>query len=140
MTQTDHASRLRSVPLFADLDAATLDQIAAVATDTSFPEGSVLIECDQPGSGLYVILEGCARVELPSRSVECGRGDFVGELSLLTERVDRSARVVAETDVHCVAISRTDFHDLLEQEPRIAVSMLPVLARRLLLATDADRG
>jgi hypothetical protein len=32
----------------------------------------------------------------------------------------------------CLAIGRTDFTDLLEAEPQIAVAMLPVLARRLM--------
>jgi CRP-like cAMP-binding protein len=140
MLQTDNLARLRSVPLFADLDDDTLERISSVAADRTFRAGSVLIEADQPGSGLYVILDGCTRVELPTRTVDCGTGEIVGELSLLTDRVDRSARVVAEIDTHCLAIARDDFHDLLEHEPRIAVALLPVLARRLIEATDAERG
>ena len=42
-----------------------------------------------------------------------------------------AARVRAETDVRCLAIGREDFARLLDSEPRIAVAMLPVLARRL---------
>jgi CRP-like cAMP-binding protein len=43
----------------------------------------------------------------------------------------RAARVRAETDLRCVAIGREDFAALLDEEPSIAVAMLPVLARRL---------
>jgi CRP-like cAMP-binding protein len=64
--------------------------------------------------------------------VELGAGEFIGELSLLTDHVERSARVRATTDVSCLAIGRAEFAGLLEQHPQIAVSMLSGLARRLL--------
>ena len=59
-----------------------------------------------------------------------GPGEFVGELSLLAD-TDRLARVRAVTPVRGLAIARTAFFELLEEEPRIALAMLPVLARRL---------
>jgi CRP-like cAMP-binding protein len=64
-----------------------------------------------------------------------GPGEFVGELALLTD-MPRLARVRAATPVRALAINRSAFAALLEEEPRIAVVMLPVLARRL-AATDA---
>jgi len=39
--------------------------------------------------------------------------------------------VRAEADTRCLAIGREDFAKLLDEEPRIAVAMLPVIARRL---------
>jgi CRP-like cAMP-binding protein len=45
--------------------------------------------------------------------------------------------VQATTQVRCLALGRSDFARLLEEEPRIAVAMLPVLARRL---ADAVAG
>ena len=45
----------------------------------------------------------------------------------------RSARVRANTDVRCLAIFAEDFRELLADEPRIALAMLPV-ARRAALA------
>ncbi|MEX2405964.1 MAG: cyclic nucleotide-binding domain-containing protein, partial [Actinomycetota bacterium] len=57
-------------------------------------------------------------------------GEFVGELSLLTD-APRVARVKAVTPVQGLAIGRTVFTGLMHDEPGIAVAMLPVLARRL---------
>ncbi len=94
-------------------------------------QGTLLTERGQPGSGMFVIVEGTARVQLPGRMVELGPGDVVGELSLLTEEWQRSARVAAATDLRCLAIPRDDFTRLLENEPRIAVQLLHVLAERL---------
>ncbi|HET9250443.1 MAG TPA: cyclic nucleotide-binding domain-containing protein, partial [Actinomycetota bacterium] len=59
-----------------------------------------------------------------------GPGEFFGELALLTDH-PRNARVRAKTPVKCLAISRSDFQKLLEEEPEIAVAMLPTLAQRI---------
>jgi CRP-like cAMP-binding protein len=91
----------------------------------------VLVEIGQPGAGLLVLEEGELRVELPGGDVvSLGPGEFVGELSLLIDE-PRAARVRAGTDVRCWAIARADFTALLDDDPRVAVAMLPVLARRL---------
>ena len=44
------------------------------------------------------------------------------------------------TDARCLAIGREDFAALLDQEPRIALAMLPVLARRLVAAMQYTAG
>jgi CRP-like cAMP-binding protein len=46
--------------------------------------------------------------------------------------------VRAKTDVRCLAINRVDFAAVLDTLPRIAVAMLPVLARRLAEAETVD--
>ena len=95
------------------------------------PSGAVLVEIGQPGTGMLILEEGELAVELRGGDVvRLGPGEFVGELSLLIDE-PRSARVRAATDVRCWAIARSDFAALLEDDPRVAVAMLPVLARRL---------
>jgi CRP-like cAMP-binding protein len=122
---------LRRIPLFADLHDHTLERIADLSTGFESPPGWVLIEVGQPGSGMFVLEEGTVQVETPDgRSWEYGPGEFFGELALLTDH-PRNARVRAKTAVRCIAISRTDFSKLLEEEPEIAVAMLPKLAERI---------
>jgi CRP-like cAMP-binding protein len=123
--------RLRSLPLFAGLSEASLARVREVATAFEAPAGAVLVEVGQPGSGLFILEEGSVVVELPGGGeVELGPGEFVGEMALLTDDL-HSARVRTRAGVRCLAISRRDFAGLLDDEPRIAVAMLPVLARRL---------
>jgi CRP-like cAMP-binding protein len=129
--QSDHLERLRAVPLFTGLDEAALARAASIASEVEFPRGALLMERDHPGSGLFVVLHGTVQVELPQRTVELGPGEFVGELSLLTDGVKRSARVRAVGEVRCLAMSRRDFCSLVEAEPKIALSMLSALAQRL---------
>jgi CRP-like cAMP-binding protein len=127
----DTIERLRTIPLFAELDEAGLEQVARVATEFEAEAGHVLIHPGMEGSGLFVVEEGTLGVDLPHGVTEIGAGQFVGELSLLAPGILRTARVHALTAVRCVAISRADFEALLRAEPRIAAAMLPVLARRL---------
>jgi len=80
---------------------------------------------------MFIITEGTVTVELPQGPVELGPGEFVGELPLLADGITRVARVRATTSVKGLAISRMALSELLQREPRVAVRMLPVLARRL---------
>jgi CRP-like cAMP-binding protein len=130
MTGTD-VEQLRTIPLFAEVDDAHLEAIAAMATTFEVDAGYVLAERGQPGTGMFVVLEGTVEVVLPDApSVQLGPGEFFGELSLLTDS-GRLARVRAATRVRGLAIERTAFLRLIHEEPRIALAMLPTLARRL---------
>ena len=122
---------LRSIPLFSELSDHALARVAELSNEFEAPAGWVLVEVGQPGSGMFVLEEGTVEVQAPNgRSWEYGPGEFFGELALLTDH-PRNARVRAKTPVKCLAISRSDFQKLLEEEPEIAVAMLPTLAQRI---------
>ena len=124
-------ARLREIPVLAGFADDVLERILGASTELECPAGQVLIRADDPGAGLFVLEEGNVLVEAPGRTIELGPGEFFGELSLLVPESTRVARVRATTPVRCLAINRHAFEELLEYEPRLAVAMLPVLARRL---------
>lgn len=124
--------RLRQIPLFAGFSDDALGRVAELGVEIDVPAGTVLALADDPGSGMFVVEEG--RVAVEGRGgfqSELGPGEFFGELTLLVPEAHRVARVRAATDVRCIAIRRDDFAALLEEEPALAVAMLPTLARRL---------
>jgi CRP-like cAMP-binding protein len=124
--------RLREIPLFAELPDESLRSLALIATEVEVPAGQVMIRPYDAGLGMFVVEEGRVVVELgEGREVVLGPGEFFGELALLIPEGVRAARVRAESDVRCLAIGRDDFARMLDDEPAIAVAMLPVLARRL---------
>ena len=135
---TEKQAKLRTVPLFADLGDAALERAAAAATEVEVPARTLLIERGQPGSGVFVILDGRVDVALRQRRIELGPSEVVGELSLVTAGGRRSARVSAVTHVRCLAFSRRDFSDLLETEPLLARRLASVIARRLLQLSDGQ--
>jgi voltage-gated potassium channel len=123
--------RLRSIPLFAELSDRALERIGELSNEFEAAAGWILVEVGQPGSGMFVLEEGTVEVQTPDgRRWEYGPGEFFGELALLTDH-PRNARVQAKTPVRCLAIPRRDFQKLLEEEPEIAVAMLPKLANRI---------
>jgi CRP-like cAMP-binding protein len=127
----DRLARLRDVPIFAGLDDDVLERILGMTTEVEVPAGQMLARADDPGAGMFVIEEGRVVVEARHRTIELGPGEFFGELSLLVPESKRVARVRAKTPTRCLALSRLEFEQLLEDEPRIALAMLPVIARRL---------
>lgn len=137
MTRADRLGRLRAIPLFSGLEAEAVERIAELATEVDARAGQVLTRANDPGAGMFVVEEGTVAVELRSRTIEFGPGQFFGELSLLVPDTRRIARVRARTNARLLAVSRADFANLLESEPRLALAMLPVLAQRLVDETLA---
>jgi CRP/FNR family cyclic AMP-dependent transcriptional regulator len=132
VTQDD----LRAIPLFAGVSDAGFERIAACAGVLESEPGQVLALSGDPGSGMFVILEGDVTVEARGSSYALGSGAFFGELSLLNPGTDRVARVRAATDVRCLALPRDEALALIESEPALALAMLRELARRLADAMD----
>lgn len=127
----DTLERLREIPMFSGLDQAGLERVAAIATEFEAPKGQVLIEKGQAGTGLFIIEEGTARVELAGGGrLEHGPGSFFGELAVLAD-TPRNARVMVASDMRGLAIRRNDLIQLLESNPSMAIAMLREVARRL---------
>jgi CRP/FNR family transcriptional regulator, cyclic AMP receptor protein len=112
--------RLRALPLFADLDDAQLERLAAATSEFDAPAGQALIERGRAGSGIFVLEQGQAVVEAPEGKRLIRPGDVFGERALLGDDIERTARVRAETDVRCLAISRPEIERLLAEDPRVA--------------------
>jgi CRP-like cAMP-binding protein len=127
----DELSKLKRLTLFAGVSDGALERVLDVAVERVVPAGEVLMRASEPGANVFVILEGMVVVDDPGNDpIEVGPGEFVGELALLVPEAVRSAWVRAMTDLRCLAIEGDDFRHLLEDEPRIALTMLPLLARR----------
>jgi voltage-gated potassium channel len=124
------ADELRSVPLLASVSDAGLERIAATAGEMTCAAGQIVALEGDPGSGMFVILDGTARVEWRGGSVDLGSGTFFGELTLLAPGGTRNARVRAATEMRCLAIPRDDAIALIESEPTVALAMLKEIARR----------
>jgi CRP-like cAMP-binding protein len=127
---------LRELPLFQGVSDAGLDRISAVAGEVTGAPGQVLALPGDPGSGMFVILEGTVNIDARGGHFSLGPGDFFGELALLNPHAERVARVRASSQVRCLGIPRDDAIALVESEPAVALTMLRELARRLADAVD----
>jgi len=124
------ADELRSIPLFASASDAGLERIAAASGEITCAAGQIVALEGDPGSGMFVIVDGTASVEWRGGSVDLGPGTFFGELTLLAPGGTRNARVRAATEMRCLAVPRGDAITMIESEPTVALLMLKEIARR----------
>ena len=123
---------LRAIPLFRGMSDTGLERLVASAGEIEVEPGQVLVLRGDPGSGMYVVLDGTVTVELRGGlHTDLGVGNFFGETALLVPSAVRGARVRAATAVRCLSVPREDFLALVESEPALALGMLRELARRL---------
>jgi CRP-like cAMP-binding protein len=86
--------------------------LETVGVHSAVTAGRVLIEHGQPGTGLYVIVDGTVIVEAPEGTREFGAGSVIGERALLSPEGRRTARVRALSEVHVVAVDRNQVERL----------------------------
>lgn len=135
-TSVDEISRfLAKVPLFRGLKERQLRRLAERMRERDFKAHEIIVEQGNPGIGLYIVVNGEARVlrkQADGGQVELDRlvrTQFFGELSLLDE-APRAASVVADVDMKCLVLNKLDFLDELQQEPEMAIEMLKEIAHR----------
>jgi CRP-like cAMP-binding protein len=128
---SDRIDLLRRVPLFADLERRELEELAGSMKGRTFQAGETVAQEGQGAVGFFVIEDGTARVTV--RGEERGHlstGDYFGEIALIAES-DRTATVVAETDLRCLGMTFWDFRPFVESNGRVAWKMLQALSKRL---------
>jgi CRP-like cAMP-binding protein len=130
---------LAQLTLFADLTQPQLEEVAHTVEEEMFAEGQRILRQGMAGGGFYVILDGEAQVLVDGKERgRLGRGDFFGEIALLTGDAP-SADVVATTLLRCLTIPGGELEAFLLEHPRVMLRMLQAGARRL-RAADSWRG
>jgi CRP-like cAMP-binding protein len=131
-----HEEFLARVPIFANCTAEEIAAVAAVAQQSYFQPGQIIVTQGTPGQAFYLILSGRVEILRDNKSLGAfGAGDFFGEMSLL-DQAPRSATIRALEDTSCLMLSSWDFKALLERHPSIAIKLLEVLSRRLRVADE----
>ncbi|MCH8200752.1 MAG: cyclic nucleotide-binding domain-containing protein [Chloroflexi bacterium] len=122
---------LKSVPIFSELGRGDLSRLAKLMVERTIKAGDAVIEENDQAAGFFVVSSGKLEAERQGKTLATyGPGDFFGEMALF-EGFPRSATVRAVEDSELLAMTRWDFTAELKNRPQIALSMLPVLVRRL---------
>ena len=127
---------LKQVPLFADLADEEVRELMTVARRRTFRAGEVIFHREDPGQVLYVIKEGKVKIcQISPDGQEMtltvlGKGEYFGELALL-DGLPRSTDAIASERVECYTLQRTDFHNAIMKNPKIAIQALEVLSKLL---------
>jgi CRP-like cAMP-binding protein len=106
--------------------------IADKAVRMSFKEGEPLVEKDKKTNGVYLLLKGKVRVQIPSQasSPAIGPGEICGEMSYLDD-LPASANVVAQERVEAYFLDRSTLQSLFELFPHLASRFYRSLATNL---------
>jgi CRP-like cAMP-binding protein len=127
---------LGKVELFSQLNAAEFKGLAERLRYSPFAKGNVITrQGDTHSQWLYIIINGEAEVYVDAPNGKrrlvrsLGRGDFFGEMGLLTG-APRVASVIAKTDVECYRIDKDVVEELLRARPGIAEEVSHILVTR----------
>jgi CRP-like cAMP-binding protein len=130
-SKTDKLALIKNVPLFSRLSTKCLREVAGLADEMDLPEGKTLTTEGERGREFFVLLEGSAEVRQKGKQVRTlGRGDFLGEISLVT-KLPRTATVTTTSPVRALVITDRDFATLLKRSPQIGQGVLEALGERL---------
>ncbi len=121
---------IATFPMFAGLSDAQLDQITRLLKPLFAVPGELLIRRGERGESVYFISSGAVEVARDSGKVRLGRGDFVGELALLTG-APRAADVTALGYCQLLVLEGVDFRRLLDRNPEMKSEVERVAASRL---------
>jgi CRP-like cAMP-binding protein/Fe-S-cluster-containing hydrogenase component 2 len=133
-------SHLRSVPLFAGLDADFFEHLKTNAELVSYSKGQVICRQGEPADAFYLIRMGLVRVAQSMPGGEMvrtylGRGDFFGEIGLLKAQA-RNATCSALDAVDLVRIGAEDFALMTERFPAVRARLMGVAEARI----EADQA
>jgi CRP-like cAMP-binding protein len=124
---------LAGVPLFSMLPKREVAKLARQANELTFRAGTVVTDVDRVGVSFGVIVDGQAAVSVRGRPVAVlGPGDYFGEMALIEESSRyRSAKITAETELHCLMLAKWDFRPFAMSHPQTVWALLEVMAQRV---------
>lgn len=134
-TEAPDIADLQHVPLFANLSAPALTELAASFRPVSVDAHQVVMWFGEPGDTFYVIAKGHVSVSVPNEQGQerelnrLSRGGFFGELSLL-DGGPRTATVRAIEPTTLLVLGRHDFAAFIDRHPETATAILVVMAQR----------
>ncbi len=126
----------KKIPLFSDLNEEELKAVVNLASSHHYPSKSVIVQEGDNSNSLFVIVAGQVKISyyaMDGREVILSlmpMGSFFGELSLL-DRQPRSATVTTLQKSTLAQIRRSDFEQLLLQQPQMSLKLLLELTSRL---------
>jgi CRP/FNR family cyclic AMP-dependent transcriptional regulator len=108
--------------------------LSALAKDLDaqhFSAGHKFFGVGDHGEEMYVVASGEVDIVLRGKVLETVHtGGIFGELALIDHR-ERSAEVVAKTDVNVGVIDPKRFVDLVRNHPNFALEVMTIMAHRL---------
>lgn len=130
--------------MFAALPRHALTDIGRLVVESTYEAGYYIFFQGDPAHRLYVVQAGEVKLIKHSESGQdiilqvFGPGEVFGGIAFLVDRT-YPASAQAQTDVKVISISGDDFRDIVHRYPDAALTIIRVLASRLLDAHEQIR-
>lgn len=139
MSKSKESAILKKIWLFNDLNEEEINSIVKLLKPVKATEGTTIIKENTKGREIYILIDGQVRVSKFINGKEealtfLNPGAIFGEMAILGN-FERSAEIIAHTDVIMFQIDGKKFVDLLDSNPqtgfKIYRKMAITLAKRL---------
>jgi len=139
------AMNIKNISLFEGLPDEDLQAISDLAVTRHYAKNTLVICEGDRSDSLYIVLSGKVKVFLNDEEGKevtlniQGEGEYFGELAMLDD-APRSATVMTLEETRLAVVSKSAFDECLESNPKIALTVIRGLARRLRELTENVRS
>lgn len=135
MSELDEVSLwLSQISLFETFSDSDLRELSARFRIQHWDEGHTVCRAGDPATTFFVVVRGELEVYSPDRPPRklntLVQGDFLGEVGLLAGGT-RTATIQVSQSATLLALSASDFRELMLQSPQVVAQISQELARRL---------
>lgn len=141
----EFAELLQDVPTFSELSPDAIVTLSGKARRHTFKKNTVIMPEGEPGECLYIIESGSVKVFVGDEDgrelvlYQEGPGSCIGDIALL-DNAPRSASVITLEKTVAWSLSKQDFLKCIEENPRMSLTIIRSLTRRLRDATGGIRS
>ncbi len=136
---------IENISIFAGLAPADRELIEQRAVKRSFPKNTIILSEGDNSDSLYLILSGKVKVFLNDENGKEAiinyqeAGEYFGELSLIDDWT-RSASIMTVEPSSLAIITKQAFHQIMKDNPDIAIHMTKDLVHRIRSLTEEVRS
>ena len=127
---------LSKVNIFSSLSWSEIKLIESAVHIRNYAPGEAIFKQGDPGSGMYIIIDGKVGIFLdipgqePKQLSQLGDGDFFGEIALL-DASPRTAGATALENSTIIGFYRPDLMEILKTRPALGAKILLALSEVL---------
>ncbi|POF28229.1 cyclic nucleotide-gated ion channel [Roseibium marinum] len=124
-------SMVSRVPLFEDLKATEIAEVAKLLQAQSVRKGATIAEKDAVADRMFFIFDGEVEIRLPHETVYLGVGSFFGELALINQ-TRRTATIIAYRDCQLLVLEADALRHLMDRDAGLAKKIMDEAKERAL--------
>jgi len=135
----DTRDLVRRFEMFSALDERSLKQVCGMFVARFAVPGETIIRRGDRADSVYFISSGAVEVSLPGHKVRLGRGDFFGEMALLSGR-RRNADVTTLSYCQLLVLHASEFRRFLRINRTLRGQFEAIVRARNLMNQNPERG